>query len=237
VVAVDIGEARGPAGADVRITIAPEDEVSALTLARAAIGRESSDPLVAALTKGRYVAIVADAEPEDPGTGRDPGRAAALLALTQALNEVTRCALSTLRAGGNRSGAEACLTSQTGYPAAVDFRRGYPRYRPHDSGAARAARGDVDAVLVVGSVAAMPAPARDALASVPCIIVGPRATASSLAGVDVAIDTGVAGIHEAGTAVRMDDVPLPLRAVLTGPPAALEIVERLRQRVLMNRGA
>jgi formylmethanofuran dehydrogenase subunit B len=236
VVAVDIGKARGPADADVRITIAPGDEVSALTMARAAVGRESSDPLVAALTNGKYVAIVADAEPDDLNSDRDPGRAAALIALAQTLNGVTRCALSTLRAGGNRSGADACLTSQTGYPAAVDFTRGYPLYRPHDTGIARATRGQVDAALVVGAVAAIPSATRDALALAPSIIIGPRATEHALAGTVVAIDTGVAGIHEAGTAMRMDDVPLPLRAPLSGPPPAVDVVARLARELAGTRG-
>ncbi len=239
VVAVDIGPARGPADADVRISIASHAEVAVLTTTRAAFVQPTEpgqSELVDALAKGRYVAIVADGEPDDLNGDRDPGRAAALIALAQALNGVTRCALSTLRAGGNRSGADACLTSQTGYPVAVDFTRGYPRYRPHDSGAARAARGQIDAAVVAGSIAAMPASARDALAAVPCIVIGPSATETTLGHVEVAIDTGVAGIHEAGTAVRMDDVPLPLRAPLTGPPAALEVVERLRRQVLRQRG-
>jgi hypothetical protein len=41
----------------------------------------------------------------------------------------------------------------------------------------------------------------------------------------------VPGIHEAGTALRMDDVPLPLRAALEGPPAALDVVRALAQRL------
>jgi formylmethanofuran dehydrogenase subunit B len=236
VVAVDVGSARGPADADLRITVAPGDEVAMLTRARAAIGRASDDPLVAALASGKYVAIVADAEPDDLNGDRDPGRAWALIALAQAMNGVTRCALSTLRGGGNRSGADACLTSQTGYPAAVDFTRGYPRYRPYHSGAARAAHGDFDVALVVGAVAALPADVRDALSVLPCIVIGPRATDGLPARSEVAIDTGVPGIHETGTAVRMDDVPLPLRAALGGPPAAADIVARLVQAVAGARG-
>src|SRR5205823_13327899 len=101
------------------------------------------------LLAGRYVAIVADAEPDD-GHAVDPGRAGALISLAQALNGPTRAALSLLRGGGNRSGADAVMTSQTGYPASVDFTLGHPRYRPHDgNAAARLARGDVDALLVV----------------------------------------------------------------------------------------
>ena len=250
VIAVDIGDDRGPADADIRISIAPDDEVATLTMARAAVTGDAvrlvadhrtpadaghharaNEALVAALVHGRYVAIVADAEPDDLDVGRDPGGAAALIALAQALNGVTRCALSTLRAGGNRTGADAFLTSQTGYPAAVDFARGYPRYRPHDAGIARLARGEIDAAVVIGSAALLPPATLASLARVPCVVIGPRATESTLTPLTAAIDTAVAGIHEAGTALRMDDVPLPLRAALSGPPAALGVVGAVLEQV------
>ena len=41
------------------------------------------------------------------------------------------------------------------------------------------------------------------------------------------IDTGVAGIHEGGTAYRMDDVPLPLRPPLGGVRSAAETLAAL----------
>jgi formylmethanofuran dehydrogenase subunit B len=69
-------------------------------------------------------------------------RLSALIALVQALNGPTRAALSLLRAGGNRSGVDAVLTSQTGYPAAVDFSRGAPRYRPYDGRASQLGRAE-----------------------------------------------------------------------------------------------
>jgi formylmethanofuran dehydrogenase subunit B len=49
----------------------------------------------------------------------------------------------------------------------------------------------------------------------------------------VAVDTGVAGIHEGGTAFRMDDVPLPLRPALTDTkvPSAAATLRRLRERL------
>ena len=53
----------------------------------------------------------------------------------------------------------------------------------------------------------------------PCVVLGPAASEGPLAGGRVAIDTARAGVHEAGTALRMDDVPLPLRALLDGPAA------------------
>ena len=53
------------------------------------------------------------------------------------------------------------------------------------------------------------------------MLVGPRASESTLRAA-VAIDTGVAGIHEGGMAFRTDDIPLPLRTALTGARSARE---------------
>lgn len=245
VIAVDVAESRGPADADVRISVRVDDEVAVLTFmaalahgdrdvpAEATVGdaADSARQLRAAIGDGRYVVVVADTEPDDAAASRDPGRAAALLRLAQALNGPTRAALSSLRAGGNRSGADACLTSQTGYPAAVDFSRGFPRYRPHDGAEPRLERGEVDAALLVGNAGLVPARVIERMRAVPHAAIGPRVSDSLLAGGRAVVDTGIAGIHEAGTALRMDDVPLPLAARLAGPPSARDVVAALRTRL------
>jgi formylmethanofuran dehydrogenase subunit B len=190
--------------------------------------------LAAALRDGRYVVLVADAEDDDAAGPVDRGRPAALIALAQALNATTRCALSTLRGGGNRSGADACMTSQTGYPASVDFAWGYPRYRPHDllGGAGEAP----DVVLVLGSGEAIPADTWHVVRDARRVLIGPRASTASLAAADITIDTAVAGIHEGGTAVRMDDIALPLRPPLSGAVAARDVIRQLRDRVSLRLG-
>lgn len=252
VVAVDVGDCRGPADAETRIVLTSPDEVATLMALEALVAAtdhvpsspapSSSQPawayarmLAPALLAARYAVVVADAEPHLP---RDPGRATALIALTQTLNHSTRCALSLLRGGGNRSGADAVATWQTGYPSAIDFARGYPRYRPYDgTAAARFARGEIDAVLVVGSVSQLPADLVMTMTLMPHVVVGPGASGSALADGDVAIDTGTAGIHDGGTAVRMDDVPLPLRPSIEGPPAAATLLAELRERAIRYRDA
>jgi formylmethanofuran dehydrogenase subunit B len=248
VVAVDVDDARGPADADLRVAISAANEVATITTLRAMTSTPApgSDPggesfrgqtpgceqLASTLLAGKYVVIVADAEPDDRRSPRDDGRADALIALAQALNGSTRCALSSLRAGGNRSGADAVATWQTGYPAAIDFARGYPRYRPHEGAAGTALqRGGFDAVLVLGSAAGIPADVASRLAHAPCAVIGPRASHSPLASAHVVIDTAVAGIHEAGTAIRMDEVPVPLRPSIAGPPAASAVAAALRARI------
>jgi formylmethanofuran dehydrogenase subunit B len=246
VVAVDVGEARGPADADVRFEVSPEREVAVLTMLAASVAKApgpagavrdrdlNHEQIAATLQGGRYVALVVDAEGDDAARPVDPGRAAALIALAEALNATTRCALSTLRGGGNRSGADACTTSQTGYPASVDFARGYPRYRPYDlwSGG----RGVADVVLVLGSAEAIPRDALAAIRDARQVVVGPRASTGPLAGAEVTIDTGVAGIHDGGTGVRMDDIALPLRPALTGPTTAVAVIRQLRDRVRLRLG-
>jgi formylmethanofuran dehydrogenase subunit B len=248
VIAVDVGPARGPTDADRRVAVSPEVEVATLialravlsTTARVGSARPESAPwrsareLAPALLDARYAAIVYDAE---ASAGDDPDRADALIALAQALNGPTRCALSALRAGGNRSGADAVTTSQTGYPMAIDFARGHPRYRPYDGTAgARLPIGGADALLVIGAASLIPEGLVASLARLPHALIGPRASESALATGGVAvIDSGMAGIHEGGTALRMDDVSLPLRPSLAGPRETRAVVRGVRERAQARR--
>jgi formylmethanofuran dehydrogenase subunit B len=173
------------------------------------------------------VAVLADAEPFAAGPEPVPsGRAAALWRLSHALNERTRGAVITLRAGGNRVGAESVMTAQTGYPMAVDFAGGVPRYRPHGPIA-----DGVDAALIVGDAAALGSDLLAPLGAVPIAVIGPGASTGPLSQASVVIDTARAGVHEAGTALRLDEVPLPLRAVLDGPPVLVELVARLTAQI------
>ena len=255
VIAVDVGERLAPPDADRRFLLPAEDEVATLAALRAVVAAPAPagdavphdrDPMTAAiwararalasaLIAARYVVVVADPEPE-PGAQAQAGdlvRTSALIALAQALNGPTRAALSLLRGGGNRSGIDAVLTSQTGYPAAVDFSRGVPRYRPFDGRALQlASRGDVDAAVVVGYLDAVPAEVAAFVRTVPAVVIGPDASAMTLGQRCVAIDTGLAGVHDAGVALRMDDVPLPVRGVVPGPPAAAGVVKALRKAVV-----
>src|SRR3989442_897981 len=226
-----------------RVAITPEDEVDALAFMRAVVlGRLTGDATVARaatrlatqMMRARYVALVHDAEPSPHGLLHHPDRAEALIALAQALNGPARCALSSLRAGGNRSGADAVATWQTGFPFAVDFAPGYPCYRPHAGAAVLLARGEIDVALLVGSPAGVPQGVAATLAQVTTIVIGPRASAAPFRP-KVAIDTGVAGIHEGGTAFRMDDIALPLRPALAGPAVAADVVRALAARLTKGR--
>jgi len=111
------------------------------------------------------------------------------------------------------------MTWQTGYPAAVDFARGVPLYRPADDAAALLARGEIQVALIVGAPASVPVAIRDGLSHVSCAIIGPGASESPFPAFAV-IDTGRAGVHERGVAVRMDDISLPLRPALEAAEVA-----------------
>jgi formylmethanofuran dehydrogenase subunit B len=195
------------------------------------------DELSNRFDSARYAVIVYDAEPRardddsDNGAARDRSwRAEALIALAQQLNASIRCSLLALRAGGNRNGAEAVMTWQTGFPMTVDYSRGVPRYRPDEASASLLGRGAIDAMVIVGNERASGFPSMD---GVPRVVIGPWASQAEPAA-EVAIDTGVAGIHEGGMAFRMDDIPLPLRPSVPGPSSAPDtafVVEALDARV------
>ncbi len=241
-VSVSVGADRGPREAEAANSLTPDQEVPALSVLRAvAQGHSPGDlppPLQPAARLGerllaaRYAAILHDAEP-GRDEARDSHRIEGLLALTQALNGPTRAVLSSLRAGGNRSGLEAVLTWQTGFPMAVDFSDGLPRYLPARRGLDRLGAGEFAAVLVAGT-AAEPASAAGR-GPIPTVVVGPRAS-EAWSGADVAIDTGIAGVHEGGTGYRMDEVALPLTPPLPGARSARETLEGLLQAVARRLG-
>ncbi len=237
-VGVRVGADAGPAGADLSLALGADEELAALAVLRSAVLGQAPAELPAALVPfrelgarllaARYVGILVDGEGGD--AARRPQRAEALIALAQALQHATRATLVVLRAGGNRTGAESLLGWQTGYPFAVDFGGGHPAYLPDDRGLERLGTPRVAAALVAGDWRALPDAAVAALHRLPTVVVGPRASTAPF-GPQVALDTGVAGIHEAGNAYRLDDVPLPLTPVLAGPRGAAATLEALARRV------
>lgn len=239
VIAVDVDESRGPADADVRVDVAQATELDTLVAlaslmagATAPTSGSESDRLVwrtastlaDLLREGRYVVVVADADSVDD---RSPGCLHRVLALGHALNVSSRGAVSLLRGAGNLCGADAVMTRQTGYPGAVDFASGVPRYRPH----AEVSTAAHDAVLLVGSFARSPFTGIEGLDGTPTIAIGPHASDGAPRHARVVIDSATAGIHSGGEAVRMDDVPIPLAALVSGPPDATLIVTTLRERL------
>jgi formylmethanofuran dehydrogenase subunit B len=123
----------------------------------------------------------------------------------------------------------------------VDYSHGVPQYTPRDRGLARLTRqvqpangGGFAAALVVGSTAELAVVAVAALGTLPTVVIGPRASEAAFTP-RIAIDTGVGGIHDGGTAYRMDEVPLPLRPPLPGPRTAVETLTTLTRAVVERR--
>jgi formylmethanofuran dehydrogenase subunit B len=237
IIGISVGQDRAPRTADITLGLETGEEVAALSIMRASLqGRKLElssprlkelDPIIERLTRARYIALLHDAEPT--AEPRNPLRVEGLIALAQALNGPTRAALVSLRAGGNRSGAESVLTWQTGYPLAVDYSRGHPRYVPGQRGLQRLSGGGFRAALIVGTPSFNDS-VEGWFGGVSTVIIGPRASRSALEP-RVAIDTGVAGIHESGTAYRMDEVPLRLRPPLQPPRSTSDVLRALTDAV------
>src|SRR5690606_20843756 len=154
-------------------------------------------------------------------------------ALVEDANERARVRLIGIRMPGNPVGAEAVLTWQTGFPCAVHFGRGYPRYGPGEyTGAALLAQGGADAVLLVGADPDrhLTAAERERLVEIPGIVIGPAARAE---GARVAIVT--APLEETpGCVYRLDGVPLQRRGEatqLTDAAVLADLAAAVRARV------
>lgn len=131
---------------------------------------------------------------------------------------------------GNRPGIEAALTWAAGAPMAVDAAHGSPRFRPREATAeARLARGEADAVLIVGDEPGPLSPAARAhLGRIPLIVIAPDATDPARAA-SVGLAAARTGIEAAGSVMRVDGVTLPLRPAATSPrPTELDLLRRLR---------
>lgn len=244
-VAVDIDGRCGPPDVSQRLALSRNDEVDALRVMQATVrGRNVGTlppPLAQAASlatrlagESRYAAIVFDAEPDELQPA-DPARTEALTAFVQALNGPTRAALFALRDGGNRNGFESLLTWQTGFPFAIDFGRGSPEFAADETVSERIERGRYAAALVLGAPSTLPAVVSNAFGQIPTVAVGPRASEAAF-GPRIAIDTGVAGIHEGGLVLRMDDVPLQVEPLLSHDRSATDVVARLNQHAACGRG-
>jgi formylmethanofuran dehydrogenase subunit B len=236
---VDVGGATGPASVPERLPVEPDRELGALLVLKAVLmGRRVEAPpspllqglrgLAGRLAAARYGVILA--------RPRGPEETWALLTLVREGNRKTRLRLVPVRGGGNAQGAETVFTWQTGFPGAVSFTRGYPRYGPGEySGDAVLERGDADLCLLVGCDPArhLSAGARQALARTRTVTIGGRRP-----------DRGLfieAAPFEAtpGTVCRMDGIlvrqptrttPQPTEASILGRIADLLTQKRLGER-------
>jgi formylmethanofuran dehydrogenase subunit B len=158
----------------------------------------------------------------------------ALLSLVRDLNDHTRFYARRMRIQGDVTGADSVLAWQTGYPFCVNLARGYPRYNPGEFSAQDLLeRHEVDACVLVGSegLARFSAAALAHLNGIPTIALEYPTIQPALTPT-VRFTTAVYGIHQRGTAYRMDEIPIPLTAVLPANyPTDAEVLAQIVQRV------
>jgi formylmethanofuran dehydrogenase subunit B len=143
----------------------------------------------------------------------------AAIRLVQDLNSYAKWNMMPMRGHYNVAGANKTSTWQTGYPFAVDYARGYPRYQPGEYTAVdMLVNGEADVLLNIASdpAAHFPRAAIQHMATIPIINIDPKKSMTSLMA-EVNIPTAIAGIECDGAATRMDGLPLYLKKV-TDPP-------------------
>jgi formylmethanofuran dehydrogenase subunit B len=158
----------------------------------------------------------------------------ALLLLVRDLNDHTRFYARRMRVQGDVTGADSVLAWQTGYPFSVNLARGYPRYNPGEFSAQdMLERGEADSCLLVGSegVSRFSPAAVAHLSRIPTIALD-YPTVESVIPPTVRFTTAVYAVHRPGTAYRMDEIPIPLRAFLpTDYPSDGDVLRRIGEQV------
>lgn len=156
----------------------------------------------------------------------------AAVGLVSELNRKTKFVLTPMRGHFNVAGANTVSTWQTGYPYAVDFSLGYPRYNPGEFTAIDIlSRGEADAALIIASDpgSTFPKGAAKHLAQIPVITLDQKTTPTTMLS-EVIIPVATAGIEAEGTAYRMDGVPLKLSKIVEpveGVVSDLEVLDRI----------
>lgn len=249
-VVIDTQRTRTADAADLFIQIKPGSDFEMLGVLRALINDKPCNPDVAADTgvsldvikdlaarmKGcQYGAVFVGAGFVSPTASHYNTKS--LIALADDLNQHARFVVLPVYGRGNAAGASQVLTWQTGYPFAVDFSRGFPRFGPGEfDGAAMLARRECDAVLVVAG-SSLPLDVSAYLQQLPVIVIG-AASDKLAASTKVAIPTATYGIHAGGTVYRMDDVSLALRPALQSiHPTDEAILLAVRKQVQQIQGA
>jgi formylmethanofuran dehydrogenase subunit B len=157
------------------------------------------------------------------------------------MNKYTKFNLIPMRGHYNVTGSGQVMTWQSGFPFAMDFSRGYPRYNPGETAANDILqRHECDAAMIIASDpgAHFPVSSMKWFAKIPTITIDPHYTPTT--GVsNIVIPSTIVGIEEEGTAYRMDNVPIRCRKVVNGPEGMLsdeEILQKILNRVKELKG-
>ncbi len=246
-VVVDVRKTETAAAADLFLEIEPGADFEALWVLRALAQQIPLEPrqvaaatgvelsawqgLIERMKQARFGVICYGA-----GINASRGRyvnADAVMALVRDMNVFTRFVCLPMRGPGNVAGADEATLWATGYPFGVNLSRGYPRFTLGEFTAAEVlSRGEADAALIVGGelLDDLPAAARAHLATIPTIVLDHGDSAYRDA--EIVFRTAPVGQSGAGTMYRMDEVPLPVRALTASPyPSDVEILAPLEARI------
>ena len=227
IVAVDVRETRTARLADQFVKIEPNADLELLQALRATVrgSKINADEVagvprsqieeLAKRMKGARMGIVFFGLGLTQSDGRHMNIDAAV-GLVAELNHHTKFLLTPMRGHYNVAGANTVTTWQTGYPYAVDFARGYPRYNPGEyTSVDLLAKGEPDAAIIVASdpVSNFPADAAKHLARIPVVTLDQKITPTTMLS-KVVIPVATAGVEVEGTAYRMDGVPLRLNKLV-----------------------
>lgn len=233
-VVVDVRKTRTADVADYFIQVEPNKDYELLEAFRALIRDQELEVNEVAGVPVEYLEEVADAMVRcnfgviffGLGLTMSKGKARnvdAAISLTRDLNTRTKFVIMPMRGHFNVTGADTVFTWQTGYPYAVDFSMGYPRYNPGETSAVDVLmRKETDAALVVASdpVSNFPNVAVQHLVRNPLIVIDPHMNPTSQMA-DVVFPATFVGIETPGTAYRMDHVPLSLKKIVNPPPGVI----------------
>lgn len=247
VVLVDVRRTPSAPVADIFIQVKPKSDFEVLWALRALVKGGKVDPSIEERT-GVPLATLEDLAERmkncrygvlffGMGLTMTRGRhfnSGALLALTTDLNQYTHFVAKPVRGHGNVTGADNVVSWQTGFPFAVNFSRGYPRFNPGEfTSVDLLVRGEADAALIIASDpgANFPKAAIEHLRRIPVIVLDPKSTHTSQLA-KVAFTTATYGINTPGTVYRMDDVPITLRPAFESPyPSDEAVLTAIKQRV------
>ena len=247
IVAVDIKMTGTARMADEFVKVEPNRDFELLQALRAAVrGHEPQAESVAGVSSMKVVELAERMKAArfgivffGLGLTQSEGRHMnidAAVGLVAELNNHTKFLLTPMRGHYNVAGANTVTTWQTGYPYAVDFSRGYPRYNPGEyTSVDMLARGEADSALVMASdpVSTFPAGVARNLAKIPVVTLDHKVTPTTMLS-RVVIPVATAGVEAEGTAYRMDGVPLRLRRLVEpaeGVHSDAEVLEMIMGRM------
>ncbi|MBI1247832.1 hypothetical protein GC197_08275 [bacterium] len=151
------------------------------------------------------------------------------------LHEKTRGAVSILKPGPNWVGAGGVVASRTGYPGAAFLTQGKPQFDPDNLSAIKLlAQKRVDAAMLWEGpwLDQLPTKAKETLAQIPTVVLGHRPLSIDWTP-GVFLPVARPGLSDDGTMSRMDDMPLPVRAISNSDAApALQIVDAILKEMM-----